>query len=55
MNRPLVKIFLFLILSLFMPYVISEKFGHSVSIEIIRAKKENNKVDIWLFVLKKVM
>ena len=39
----------------FMPYVISEKFGHSVSIEIIRAKKENNKVDIWLFVLKKVM
>ena len=35
------------------PYVISEWFGHQVSIEHSVAKKDNNSRDAWLFVMKK--
>ena len=35
------------------PYVVSEWFGHQVSIELSVGRKDNNDRDAWLFVMRK--
>lgn len=37
----------------YMPYVLSEWFGHAISIEIIQGTKANSDLPVWLFVIKK--
>lgn len=36
----------------FMPYFLSENFGHKISIDIVKSKKSNNNKDLWLFIVK---
>jgi len=36
-----------------MPYVLTEWFGFDISINIIKSKKENKDLDVWLFFIKK--
>ena len=41
----------------FMPYVLSDWFGHQISIEVIKGRKSNRDIrdmDVWLFVVKKL-
>ena len=38
-----------------MPYLLAEWFGHQISIEIIKSVKANRQLDVWLFVVKKLM
>lgn len=39
----------------YMPYLLAEWFGHQVSIEVIKSVKGNNRLDVWLFVVKKLV
>jgi hypothetical protein len=39
----------------YMPYVLTEWFGHRISIEVIKSVKGNMQMDVWLFVVKKLM
>jgi hypothetical protein len=52
--------------SAYMPYVLAEWFGHRISIEIIKSVKSNMQevfqsvnsnmqMDVWLFVVKKLV
>jgi len=36
-----------------MPYLLSEWFGHRISIEVITSHKSNTGKQVWLFVLRK--
>lgn len=38
----------------YMPYLLSDWFGHQISIEIIKSIKSNSKETVWLFVLKRI-
>jgi len=39
----------------FMPYLLSDWFGHSISIKIIRSiKKNKNDAPVWFFIIKKI-
>lgn len=35
------------------PYVLCDWFGHRISIEIVKSKKENRNLDVWLFFITK--
>lgn len=37
----------------YMPYLLAEWFGHQISIEVNKSVKSNNRLDVWLFVVKK--
>ena len=37
-----------------MPYVLSEWFGHRMSLEILKGEKANMDMEIWLFVMKRL-
>jgi hypothetical protein len=37
----------------YMPYLLSDWFGHSISIEIIKSEKANYKIPVWFFIIKK--
>lgn len=39
----------------YMPYLLAEWFGHQISVEIIKSVKGNNLLDVWLFVVKKLV
>lgn len=39
----------------YMPYLLAEWFGHQISIEVIKSVKGNNRLDVWLFVVKKLV
>jgi hypothetical protein len=39
----------------YMPYLLTEWFGHQISIEIIKSVKGNNRKEVWLFVAKKLV
>ncbi len=36
-----------------MPYVLTKWFGFDISINIIKSKKDNNDLDVWLCFIKK--
>ena len=38
----------------YMPYVLSEWFGHRISLEILKGEKANMDMEIWLFVMKRL-
>ena len=39
----------------FMPYLLSDWFGHSISTKIIRSTKKNkNDAPVWFFIIKKI-
>ena len=38
----------------YMPYVLSDWFGHKISIEIIESHKPNLDIPVWLFVVKRL-
>jgi len=38
----------------YMPYLLSDWFGHRITLEIISSVKSNNRSKVWLFVLKKL-
>jgi hypothetical protein len=38
----------------YMPYILSDWFGHAVAVEIIQSTKANNKLPVWLFVVKRL-
>lgn len=37
----------------YLPYYLASKFGHQISLKILKTTKSNFKCDVWLFVLKK--
>ena len=39
----------------YMPYVLSDWFGHQISIEIMESFKGKNQLKVWLFVVKKLV
>ncbi len=39
----------------YMPYVLAEWFGHRISVEVIKSVKGNMQLDVWLFVVKKLV
>jgi len=38
----------------YMPYLLNDWFGHTISVEIIKNTKSNYKIPVWLFVIKKL-
>jgi hypothetical protein len=38
----------------FMPYLLAEWFGHTITCEIVKSVKSNLNIDVWLFILKKI-
>lgn len=37
----------------YMPYLFCQWFGHQISIEVIKSRKSNFSLDVWLFIVKK--
>ena len=36
-----------------MPYVLSDWFGWDISVKFLRSRKDNNGLDVWIFVIRR--